>query len=202
MLTDRGYTIVGDTIPFADDLMDFTPIASKCIATGADAIYNQNALVTHMGPLLKSLREQGSDMLLATTLNAGAAEVLAISGEAAATNFFTQGLMPYPPDAPSLMTEIMDRYYAKRGEDASIQMQAPNSLLILKQVIEEAQSFDTTVVRDTWEKMETFESPFGTAYLGGQETYGIKHAVAHPDPISVLENGEAKFGGWVDVRVP
>jgi branched-chain amino acid transport system substrate-binding protein len=56
MLTERGYTVVGDTIPFADDLMDFTPIASKCIATGADAIYNQNGLVTHMGPLLKSLR--------------------------------------------------------------------------------------------------------------------------------------------------
>jgi branched-chain amino acid transport system substrate-binding protein len=202
MLTDRGYTIIGDTIPFADDLVDFTPIASKCIASGADAIYDQNALVTHMGPLLKSLREQGSNMLLASTLNVDASEVLAICGEAAATNFFTQGLMPYPPDTPPLMKEIMDRYYAQYGSEAGIHMQTPNCLFILKQVIEKAQSFDTTVIKDTWETMDTFDTAYGTGHLGGLETYGIKHAISHPDMTQVLDNGEVKFGAWEDVRVP
>jgi hypothetical protein len=38
--------------------------------------------------------------------------------------------------------------------------------------------------------------------MGGQKTYGIRHALSHPEPYQILDNGEAKFGKWVEVRVP
>jgi hypothetical protein len=101
-----------------------------------------------------------------------------------------------------LMQEIMDKVYAKHEGERQVHMQPINCLWMLKQAIEKAQSFDTTVVRDTWENMETFECPAGTGHLGGLETYGINHAVSYPQMLSVLDNHEAKFGAWVDVRVP
>jgi ABC-type branched-subunit amino acid transport system substrate-binding protein len=203
ILKEHGITLIGEPITFvSSETVDFTALATKAIHSEADAIYFCMGLVTHAGPLLKSVREQGSDMYIGATIGASAVEIMRISGEEAATNFSTVGLMPYPPNAPPLMTEIMDRYYAKRGLEAGIQLESANCLWELKQAIEKAQSFDTTVVRDTWEKMETFDSPFGTAHLGGLETYGIKHAVSHPDTISILDNHEVKFGSWVDVRVP
>ena len=202
MLENAGIEVIGKPISFLDEIVDWTPIAAKAIAAKSDAVYNSSALALHMGALLKSMREQGSDKFLAVVIGTSPTSVMAVSGKEAAYNFAAVGLVPFPPDAPPLMTEIMKRFYANHGLDSGFTLQPANCLWMLKQAIEKAQSLDTTVVRDTWEKMETFDSPFGTSYLGGLKTYGIKHAVPHPNAISVLENGEAKFGAWVEVRVP
>jgi branched-chain amino acid transport system substrate-binding protein len=202
-LNERGINTVGEPVVYSSaETVDWTPIATKCIATGADAVYNTSAIAQHMGPMLKSMREQGSDMFLATVLGCSPVEVMNISGQEAATNFACVGLIPFPPEAPPLMKEIMTRYYDKRGLEAGIHMEPANCLWMLKQAIEKAQSLDTTVVRDTWEKMETFDSPFGTAHLGGLQTYGIKHAVPAPETVGVLEDHEVEWGAWVPVIDP
>jgi len=195
LLTERGIT-------YPNEMVDFSPIAAKVVATKADALFMQNGLVPHAGNILKRLREMGSELPYAASISANVKDIKTIAGEAASTNFFTIGPMIGAPDTPPLMAEILRRLTDKYGTERSIHMQPINVLYIMKQAIEAAQSFDTAVVRDTWEKMETFETPYGIGHLGGLKTYGIKHAVSHPDIIQVLDKGEPKFGAWVDIQVP
>ena len=202
LLTERGISVIGDMITYPNEMVDFSPIAAKVVATKADALFMQNGLVPHAGNILKRLREMGSEMPYAASISANVKDIKTIAGEAASTNFFTIGPMIGAPDTPPLMAEILRRLTDKYGTERSIHMQPINVLYIMKQAIEAAQSFDTTVVRDTWEKMETFETPYGIGHLGGLKTYGIKHAVSHPDIIQVLDKGEPKFGAWVDIQVP
>jgi hypothetical protein len=100
------------------------------------------------------------------------------------------------------MAEIQKRLLATYGKERSIHLQIFNSIWALVKAVEAAQSLETSVVRDKWEKLSTIETPYGTGYMGGQETYGIRHALSHPEPYQILDNGEAKFGKWVEVRVP
>jgi len=100
------------------------------------------------------------------------------------------------------MAEMQDRLVEKYGKERSVHLQIVNAIWCLAQAIEYAQSLDPTVVRDAWENLDTMETPYGTGHISGLETYGIRHAISHPEPYQLLDNGEAKFGGWVDVRVP
>jgi len=77
-----------------------------------------------------------------------------------------------------------------------------NGMWELPQVIQKAQSLDTTVVRDTFEKMDTIETLFGTGHMGGLQTYGLRHSVSHPLPVTTLNEGVVASGGWVNFTVP
>ena len=80
-------------------------------------------------------------------------------------------------------------------------LQIVNSIFEFAQVIQKANSLDTTVVRDTWEKLDTLETPYGIGRVGGLKTYGIKHAVSHRMPVQIVENGTPKFATWIDVGI-
>jgi hypothetical protein len=65
--------------------------------------------------------------------------------------------------------------------------------MILAKVIQAAQSFDTTVVREKWKKMDTVETVYGPGHMSGEKIYGIRQARSHPEP-SILNKGQVKFG--------
>jgi hypothetical protein len=77
-----------------------------------------------------------------------------------------------------------------------------NALWVLAQAIEEAQSLDPTEVAQSWEDMESLETAFGSAYMGGLETYGINHEVVRPFGFSRLMNGEVEFIKWILPELP
>jgi hypothetical protein len=70
------------------------------------------------------------------------------------------------------------------------------------QAIEAAQSLDPTVVKDTWEKMKSIETPYGTGKMGGLNTYGINHSVSAPMPLVSLKDGEVVWVKWQAVPLP
>jgi len=70
---------------------------------------------------------------------------------------------------------------------------------LLKTLIEAAQSLDPTEVKAKFESMDTVDTIYGTGVIGGEETFGIKHVVAHPLPVQKWENGKAVPAGWMDV---
>ena len=73
----------------------------------------------------------------------------------------------------------------------------------LYKVIQAADSLDPAVVKAKWESMDNVETLFGPGIMCGQESYGIKHAVAHPVPYNKLMKGEVVVGGWIPAsRVP
>jgi len=75
-------------------------------------------------------------------------------------------------------------------------------MVILADVIEKAQSLDSTVVKDFWEKMTSINTPAGKGKMGGLEYYGINHVVIRPMPMSRVMKGKVEHYGWGDGSLP
>lgn len=202
LITDSGHTVVGDVIAYPNEMVDFSPIATKLVASKSDAVFHLSGIPQGSSGILKAMRALGSDKPFAACQTASIYDILSLAGESASTNFFDVSITYDMPDTPPMMAEIQKRLLAKYGKDRSLVIQMVSGLLQLKQVIEKAQSLDTTVVRDTYENMDNIETPYGNAQLGGLVTYGIKHAVNHPSPVGILDKGQPKFGAWVPVSDP
>lgn len=200
LLADVGVEVVG-SVGYANDTLDFNPIAAKLAAFDADCVFEQNGLVQHAGNLLKGLRELGYDKLFVCSIATSAADVMVVAGPDASTNFYCLGSAIGDPGTPAQMTELQQRLTDLYGTERSFFLQMANCVWEIPQVVEKAQSFDPAVVKDTWENMDSIETLFGTGHMGGLETYGINHVVAHPMPIEVLTDGEISFGGWETFEV-
>jgi ABC-type branched-subunit amino acid transport system substrate-binding protein len=202
LLNERGFSVVGKTIGYPNEMVDFSPLSALLARSKADAVFMENGLPEASANFLKGIRELGSNKPLIAALSGNADDIRRIVGKEAATNFTLIGLMPGMPNTPPLMAEIVKRLFNKYGGQRAIHLQIFNSIWTMTKVIEAAQSLDTTVVRDKWEKMDTIENAYGIGHMGGQISYGIRHALSHPEPTSILDNGQVKFGMWVDVRTP
>ncbi|MBN2062051.1 MAG: ABC transporter substrate-binding protein [Deltaproteobacteria bacterium] len=202
ILQENGITVVDKIIGYPNEMVDFSPVAAKLSVSKADAVFFGNGLPEHAGKTLKGLRELGSKKPLIFMSSGLAEDVKRIAGEAASTDFIIVGPMLEAPNTPPLMAEIQKRLLAAYGKERSIHLQIFNSIWALVKVVESAQDLDTTAVRDAWEKLDTIETPYGTGHMGGLQTYGIRHAISHPEPYQILDKGQAKFGEWIEVRVP
>jgi branched-chain amino acid transport system substrate-binding protein len=197
----QGLSLV-NTVLYPNEGVNFGPIAARLNSSKADAVMMQNGIVPNAAGILKALREMGSNKPFAVLIGANAADVMAAAGKPAATHFFAIGMGGVEmPDMPPTLAEIQKRLLAKYGRDRSMHLQIVNSIFEFVQVIEKAKSIDTTKVRDTWEKLNTMDTPYGTGNIGGLKTYGIKHAVSHRMPVQTVENGQAKFVTWIEPGV-
>ncbi len=101
------------------------------------------------------------------------------------------------------MQEITSRLVEKYGSNRSIFFHNANCVWVLANVIQEAQSLDPTVIAQTWEKMKTIDTIFGTGIVCGTESYGIaNHAVTHPQPVIFIDDAQVQWSDWFDVQVP
>ena len=198
-LTANGFAVQGDLITFANETADFSPIASKALALKPDLIFLANGTPPHAGNLLKAVRQLGSTLPFCYSGDSAPTDILALGGAAAATNYFGTGMYNGAPNTPPLMQQILDARYAAAKGPISVHAQAINVLYMFKQGIEKAQSLDTAAVAKALESLDTIQTPYGPAHLGGLQTYGIKHAYAHPDQVWKLVDGKPVFGAWIDV---
>lgn len=204
-MAENGFTRVGDPILYANETTDFNPIATKVNAMNIDGILHINGIAPHIGAMLKGMREAGNNKPYAVGIPEPLNTIKSISGAATLKNVFTYAVTPNVPDNPPLLNEILSRVVAKQGPETSFCMQSANSLWMLKNAIEAANSIDPTAVRDKWESMDTIDTVYGTGYLGGDQTFGLKHhAVGHPQPTQIArEDGVIRFGAIVPApRIP
>lgn len=196
---DAGYTVVGDTVGYPNEMADFSPVAAKLNAIkDTDAYCFINGVPPHIGSLVKCLRQLGNNKLVIREGNINCNDIAAIAGKAAATNVLTGGITP-GPDNPPMVNEIYKRLKAQYG-DNSLNLENASGLYVLAQVIEAAQSLDPAAVKKKWESMDTVKTLFGKGYVGGgQKTYGINHAISNPHSIQRLIDGKVVSGGWVEV---
>lgn len=199
LIEDAGYTVVGDTIGYPNEMTDFSPIAAKLNAIkDADAYLHLNGTPPHVASIIKGLRELGNTKLYIREGNINCNDILAIAGVAAATNVMTGGITPGLPDNPPMVNEIYNQLEPLYGPN-TLNLENANGLYVLVQAIEAAQSLDPTVVRDTWEQMDTIDTLFGKGYMGGEKIYGIRHSVSNPHSTQRLIDAEVIPGGWVEV---
>jgi branched-chain amino acid transport system substrate-binding protein len=73
---------------------------------------------------------------------------------------------------------------------------------ILVQAIEKSGSLDPTVVKDTMEKVDTWNTIFGPAKFAGQAYYGIKRQIITPVYVSELISGKLVNRGTMMPTLP
>ena len=205
LLKAEGIRVIGKPVAYPNEMQDFSPIVAKLNAIKeADAIFMVNGLVPHMGAIVKGLREVGFTKPYAGSLPARIGQVQNIAGKEAMKDVFSIAYTPGDQDMPPVAKEIIKRITAKFGENYQLEMSGPNALWILKEVIEAADSLDPNAVKKKWESMDSVETIFGPALIGGDKTFGLKHhVVASPQPIQISSNGKEECAGWMDLgRVP
>jgi len=201
----KGYGLeVKDFIPFAMDAIDFTPYAVKAFKMNTDACVLANGSPPMIGGVLKTLRQNGYAKPVVGANYTQIKDILEIVGKEAGDNYFIEGGNPDDPGNTDMQKMIYERGKAKYGHDRLHFLgEAFDSVWVLAQAIQKAQSLDTDDVRKAWENMDTVQTVYGTAHMGGKETYGLRHAVVGPRPMAGLEKGQVKFYGWIrDIKVP
>jgi ABC-type branched-subunit amino acid transport system substrate-binding protein len=202
-IEERGFTVVGKPISYPNEMTDFSPIAAQVVARkDADGTIMINGMTIHTGNILKGIRELGDNRLYAVSSPTVPKELLALSGKAAASNFATIGPLPGAPGTPALTAEIDQRLTKTYGQAVQQQLMGFNSVWTMAYAINKAQSLDPAIVKAAWEKLDVIETSFGKGSMGGLKTYGIRHAVDQPCPVYTIENGETKFGAWMEVHTP
>jgi ABC-type branched-subunit amino acid transport system substrate-binding protein len=109
LLQDNGITVVGDTIGYPNEMVDFSPVSANILSLKPDAMFFANGLAVHMGSILKLVRAAGSQIPFVTGSSAAGEDVLPVCGKEAASNFSSTGvttdLMNDPATTP-LMKEL------------------------------------------------------------------------------------------------
>jgi branched-chain amino acid transport system substrate-binding protein len=201
-LENEGFEVL-DEIYYPNEMQDFSSIAAKINSyKDADATYQSNGLGPAVGAIIKALRELGNTNPYASALPTSLKEMVILAGAENCKDVFSCAISPDAQLAP-IAKEICNRTVAEYGEDYSLYLTAADALWDLKEAIVAAQSLDTTVIRDKWETMDTMNTIFGTGYLGGQEVFGINHAMSHSQAVMIMKDGNAVFGSNVDIgRIP
>jgi branched-chain amino acid transport system substrate-binding protein len=199
----HGLTIVSKEFHDPQETQNFAAIWTKVLAKNPDAVDVGTGFPIPISQKLKEGRQQGykgpvfgmSPVELYTVLN--------IVGKENATNFFNSSLDIKSPNVPAMIKDIQKRWEANYTSAFMFEgAQGWDALWALCQAIEAANSLDTTVVKDTWEKMTSIDTSYGKGHMGGLQTYGVSHIVVRPSPISRLENGNVELIKWYTPEVP
>lgn len=201
---EMGIDVLDDYIPYTGDTIDMTSIATKLVASGADCAFTSGSLAT-VGGVLKEIRNQGSDMVVAASIGQPAQALMRISGEDAADRAFTIGNPLTAEDNTEIWSKLYNRVVADYGAEvaATFTGNYANCLHEILDVMKKCGSVDVDTVKAAWEASETVDTLYGPGILGGDTLYGINnHAVANVTPVSMLVKGKVEFKGWLEVEIP
>ncbi len=202
-LQDAGISVVGDWVSFPNELVDFTPIASKIAARKADAVIHPNGIGPNVAPILKGLRELGDNRWYFHAGVTTCADLKTLAG-VGGRKVVTLAATPGAPGNPPQMEEFIKTYGAKLKAGRSLIFQSSSAVYVLPQILQAAQSLDSTEIKKTLPRIQTVATLMGPGHFGGEKTYGVKNAVVHPLPSQYIDDkGNIKSGGWInDVVVP
>ena len=198
LLKKNGITTVGNVVAFPNQMEDVSPIAAKVNAIkDVDAVFYVNGSTVDIANIAKALRALGNNKPIVGNGLYRGEDFISVCGEEAADNIITVGMTAYAKNNPP----VFDKLFEKAGKEYPIQYDTPNSLWVLAQVIEAANSIDPAVVKAKWESMDKVDTLFGPGIICGDEMYApLKHhAVSQPQQYTKLVKGKSVFGGWIDV---
>lgn len=200
----NGMEVKGDIIGWPLNTVDFKPFALKAVKNNADAVAMANGWPAMVGSVLKGLREAGYNKPVIGLHYLQVQDVLEVAGKEAADKYYIHGLNLDDPEMTDLIKWILKtgeaKYHHKR---LAFWIEGFDPVYVLVQAIEKAQSLDPKDVKKAWENMNTIDTAYGPAKMGGKETYGLRHAVVGPRPIAGLEKGVPISCGWIrDIVVP
>ncbi len=181
----HGLEIVFDE-PFKIGVEDFYPLLTKTLEKKPDAIDMGFSILPWARGLITQARELGFNGPLYAGCFVGDINLLNGILDAKSAHDFFQGAADVrsPKMTPLIkgLREVVEKDLGvKFNMDHTIAFEGAWPLL---KAIEKAQSLDTDKVVRTWENMQSIESIYGKARMGGQEMVGINHIVVRPALIS------------------
>jgi len=183
---------------------DFYPPLTKILAAEPDAIVQPSGMPSWQGSILKQSRELGFTGPMLCLSHPGSDIYVArdIAGQYG-TDYYVLGYALDSPEMTSMTKEIAEIIPDKFGVEMTVDhLLGWECLWTVTQGIEEAQSLDPTVVRDTLAQMDNIETPFGTGKMGGLETFGLNHVLVRPIGIALLMDGVVEHIKWVMPELP
>ncbi len=199
ILNPLGYEIV-DWVTFSDQLQDFTPISAKLHSQTCDAYYMLNGILTHIGPILKGLREIGNNKPYFSALEGNAKDLLTIVGNPDLSDVTTVANTAGGKSNPQVLNDMIASTQERLGEKYSVYTDLAGSLYILVRMMEKAQSLDPTEIVDFWNQQSEVETIQGPGLMGGLQTFGIAHAVCSAQPIQWIKDGAVIDYGHVPAK--
>jgi branched-chain amino acid transport system substrate-binding protein len=172
--------------PYRIGTEDFYPILTKALEKKPDALDMGFAILPWAKGIISQARELGFDGPIYAPAFVGDINLLNGMLEPTHAHDIFQG----GPDVLSpKMTPIVKEFRKVVEKELGARFNMDHTIVLegvwpLLKAIEKAQSFDTDKVVDTWEKMESIESIYGKARMGGQKIIGINHMVMRPALIS------------------
>jgi branched-chain amino acid transport system substrate-binding protein len=208
-LEKRGLKQAGKLEQFAPDLMDYVPLVSRILASKPDAIYCMIGGPIAAGGELKVARDLGFKGPLFYGVRADVAlQAMVAGGGPGVTDMFGAGLTLGDPESiPEKAKEVQAHYltkFPKRELIADI-MAEYDTLWILLQTIEKAQSIDPETIVKTYEsltKLGDLQTTLGPAYVGGKKTFGVNRAICAPYVIARVTDGVSKNVKFVMLDIP
>jgi branched-chain amino acid transport system substrate-binding protein len=200
VMSANGFTLAGEVIPFPNEMEDFSPIVAKILATkDFDAVYIERCPPPALGAIAKGLRDGGYKGTIFSGSPIDTNVIAMIAGPTSAEGVRTPIETLNDPEMPPVMAEMARRVTTKYGADFPLSYQCATGVYLIKTLAEAAQSVDPTEVKAQFESMDKVNTIYGTALIGGEKTFGIKHVVGGPVPVQKFENGKSVPAGWVDI---
>lgn len=159
---------------------DYYPALTKILGAKPDAILLGLGFPEWQGAILKQARELGFKGSFVTPGGGSPPDVILKVAGAGTTDYLGAAAYLEDPALPAAIGIIRDMAKAKGLTMVMDYLQAWDTMSDLAAVIEKAGSVDPTEVKNAWETIGSIDTSFGPATMGGQEYYGLKHAVQRP----------------------
>ncbi len=189
----RGLEIVFEEA-FKMGSEDFYPILTRALAKKPDAIDMVLSIAPWSAGMINQSRELGFTGPFFATIFADTNVLTGMLTPKYAYDIFHSQADVRSPKMKPIMKEY--RTLVEKEVKAT-PFNLDHTLVIealypLLQAIQEAQSFDTTVVATTLENMKSVDTIYGPGRMGGQEVFGINHVIRRATPISRIMNGKVE----------
>ena len=182
---------------------DFYPMWTKLLEAKPDVVAASVAFGEWVGNIVKQGRELGFKGPFCFLALGADSRLIAKMAGSMATDIFATNFDWTSPKMPDMVKKMGQIIKQKIGQDTTTDSwMGFETLWILAQAIENAQSVDPTVVKNAFEKMTKFETTTGPGKLGGAKTYGIAHIVYEPLPILRIMDGKVEHIRFIDTRLP
>lgn len=199
-----GLEYIDSPVVYDGETTDFSAIAMKIVATGADCFIG-NGTPDNIASLVKEVRAAGSNMVNAAVITMGPGVLIGGSGLTDLSGAFTFGTdVSNEANNTAEFNEIYKLFVDTYGQDAASAWNgaAMDCLYTMLKIMQGAGSIDVEAVRTYYSTMESVETLYGTGVKGGMETFGNDHAISHPNHAMKAENGEIVYMGTYDCIVP
>ncbi len=182
---------------------DFYPLLTKALEKKPDALDIGFGILPWAKGLISQARELGFNGPVYAPDFSGDINLLNAMLEAKVAHDYFQ----WGPDVVSpKMTPIVKDLRKVVEKDLGVKFNFDHIMVLqaawpLLKAIEKAQSLDSDKVVDAWEKMQTIESIWGTARMGGQSMIGNNHIVLAPAMITrIVDKGKPVEFGYYELK--